>query len=271
MIDMKLLRRVQYIQLDILKVVSKICTDHNIKYYLIGGTLLGAVRHKGFIPWDDDLDIAMMRSDYNKFIEVCKKELPHDLFLQNSETEKNFWLFITKIRKNNTRFDDNITIKTKNHPGIYIDIFPLDNVPEKDSIIQKLQYNGIRLLTSVMLYKNGYREYNSNIVKRVSAILSILPYTVIVKFSSLLTNIYNKKETGFVTSFMSNYGYKKQKMNKIKVYGNGKKLLFEDEEFFVPYDYEAYLTQIFNDYMQLPPVEERGIRHKRLNIEIGEN
>lgn len=102
--DRKTLRKVQLTQLEILKEVDRICTKHGIKYWLSGGTQLGAVRHNGFIPWDDDLDIDMMREDFNRFLKIARTELQESYYLQDWFTEKAYGLPFAKIRKNNTLF-----------------------------------------------------------------------------------------------------------------------------------------------------------------------
>ena len=261
----EVLRKVQLCQLKILKVVDKICKDNEIKYYIIGGTLLGAIRHKGFIPWDDDLDIAMCREDYNRFTQICKEALPKEYFLQNTEND-GLWLFITKIRMNNTAFDDDITLTSKCHNGIYIDIFPLDKIPKNDSIFLEIRYQIMRMMCAVASYKNGKREYKSKVVKCISWLFSWLSFHSINGIALRMVTHYNTLDSEYVTSFMSNYGYKKQRMSYRKVYGDGVPVLFEDDYFTAPSDWDANLKQIFGNYMELPPVEKRGDRHKRYRV-----
>ena len=271
MIDKDLLKKVQAVQLDILKKVDCICKKYSIRYYMIGGTLLGAVRHGGFIPWDDDIDIAMFREDYDRFCSVCETALPDDLYLQNPEHDKGYWHFFTKIRKNGTVFEDNVTVASTHHNGIYIDIFPLDNIPARDSFWQKFKYFFLRAALSAMLYKNHYRDYKKRIIKMISAGLSLIPVWCIMKVSDRIMKAYNKKETGYVTSFMSGYGYHAQRMNKREIYGSPVPLMFEGSEFPAPQNYARYLTNLFGDYMQLPPIEKRVTHHVRLKIKLESN
>lgn len=266
--DRTMLRRVQMIQLDILKTVDSICRNNNITYYMIGGTLLGAVRHKGFIPWDDDLDIGMMRNDYDRFTELCKTELPNDLFLQNTLND-GLWMFITKIRKNGTIFEDDISIKSKCHSGIYIDIFPLDNLPKDNSIWQEISFMAIRFLSAIAAYKNGKRDFKSLTIKTLCRVMKLLPFSFLNGAAKYFATRYNYRQTGYVTSFMSNYGYKKQRMSRDEVYSDGVCLQFEDSWFIAPTYWKAYLEQLYGDYMTLPPVEKRGDRHVRLKVQIG--
>ena len=135
------LRDAQKLMTEILKEVHKICEKHNIKYFLDAGTLIGAVRHKGFIPWDDDLDIGMLREDYRKFLEIAKKELPDNLFLQTFDSDENYDIYQVpcKIRYNNTLFIQKVIAENPDmHNGIYIDVLPYDSLP-KSKFVYKIQ------------------------------------------------------------------------------------------------------------------------------------
>ena len=122
------LKKLQNIEFEILLEFDRICKKHNIMYQLFAGTLLGAIRHRGFIPWDDDIDVCLLRKDYNVFIDVCRTELDSKYFLQTYETDKHsIWQF-AKIRKNNTLFLEDAVSECDIHHGIFIDIFPFDNV-----------------------------------------------------------------------------------------------------------------------------------------------
>ena len=129
--DKATLRQVQLTQLSIAKEIKRICDDHDIEYFLDSGTLLGAVRHKGFIPWDDDMDIAMTRENYDKFLAVAKVELDSRFFLQTWETDKNYPMPFAKIRLNGTKYVENVFEKAQMHQGIYVDVFPYDVWPQK--------------------------------------------------------------------------------------------------------------------------------------------
>ena len=127
----------QKIELDILKSVIDICDELNLKYYLVCGSALGAVKYNGFIPWDDDIDIGLPREDYEIFIQKAQAMLPEYYFLQNYNTDKNFPLFMTKIRDSRTTFVEMQFQNIDMHHGVYIDVFPLDGYPNKRKAIKK--------------------------------------------------------------------------------------------------------------------------------------
>lgn len=265
----KSLLELQRVEFEILKAVVKICNDNNIKYYMIGGTLLGSVRHKGFIPWDDDIDIAMFRDDYNKFVDIWPKIRPDDLVLQNKETDKRVHISFTKIRKKGTRIIEKETKNSGIFKGVFIDIFPLDNIPKEDSLYKDLEYYFYYYLISVSLYKNGYRSYKSKLLKNISAISSLfLSFELINKVSNYIITRQHNVETDYVTSYTSGYGYKKQRMNKKKIYGDGVLLQFEDCEFIAPTNFIDYLVHLFGDYKQLPPKEKRGSQHSFIEVDL---
>jgi lipopolysaccharide cholinephosphotransferase len=125
------LRRMQLKMLEILDVFDHICRKHNIHYWLACGTLLGARRHGGFIPWDDDLDVYILQTDYKKLVSVLKEELPENLKVQTRETDKNYWYYFPKIRDVDSSFYDKNTETDKlNYQGIFIDIFPIEPMPK---------------------------------------------------------------------------------------------------------------------------------------------
>ena len=127
--DDKVLRQLQLTMLETLKVLDTFCRKHNIKYSLYAGTLLGAVRHQGFIPWDDDLDVCMSREEYDRFIALWEEEQPEGYILQNKENTPAYWQSFSKIRKDHTTFLQEEREAGKFHTGVFLDIFPLDRMP----------------------------------------------------------------------------------------------------------------------------------------------
>ena len=137
--DKEILRRLQLTQLDIAKEIKRVCEKNDIKYWLESGTLLGAVRHKGFIPWDDDLDIAMRRDDYERFKKIAPRDLSSEYFFQSWETDENFGLPFAKVRKRKTIYKEIKAKNSKANNGIFVDIFPYDIVSgEDDKLVKNL-------------------------------------------------------------------------------------------------------------------------------------
>lgn len=255
------LRELQLSQLEILKETDKICRENNIKYYMIAGTLLGAVRHKGFIPWDLDIDIAMLRVDYDKFIKCCKKDLSSSYFLQNYQTDIDFYPALSRICKNGTYIDWEHSKHLRCHKGIHIDIFPLDNVPD-DQQMRDRQRRQLLLLDNIMVYKAAYIydkgifNWKAIIKRSIRFVLAPVSLRFIQGMRERVMTKYSGTETMFVCSTASRYGYDKQVMEK-SIYGDPVFLDFEEGFFPAPQMWREYLTKLYGDYMQLPPVEKR--------------
>ena len=178
------LRKVQLVQLEIAKEIKAICERNNIEFFLESGTLLGAVRHGGFIPWDDDLDLGMTRSNYNKFIECASKELDNKYFLQTVDTDENYPLAFCKIRKNNTIYMEKAHEHTSFHNGIFVDVFPYDNIPDDDKIFKKIKKR-LKFAKRIMLMKCNSTPWTTYQGRRkIFAILGYLPIRVIAFFMS---------------------------------------------------------------------------------------
>ena len=123
-----LLRRQQMVMLEMAKVLDRICKKHNIPYFLYAGSLLGAIRHDGFIPWDDDFDVALLRKDYHRLLKILPNELPSNIVLQSNDTDKNYYYFYAKLRDKNSFLDEGLYDHPFKERGIFIDIFPLDRL-----------------------------------------------------------------------------------------------------------------------------------------------
>lgn len=245
------LRQSQLVMLEILHVIDAICEKHGIGYWLDAGTLLGAVRHKGFIPWDDDLDICMLRKDYERFLHIASHELPEDLFLQTKATDPTIKWKWAKIRDNFSTFIQlsEKDSRIKYHQGIFIDIFPYDLV-KKDIKKYKLLLNRKFQASHNPLYKNISLLLNS---------MAILPVKAIGynRLKKILLNRAQKGDLKFVTTGIDiSLGYHTFSLDTIFPL---KKIEFENYHFFAPANTDRYLTQMFGDYMKIPPVEKRKI------------
>lgn len=192
------IKKVWQVEIELFELVEKICKKHNIKFFADAGTLLGAVRHKGFIPWDDDIDLVMFRKDYNKFRKVVKKELPGDFFCQDGYNDKGFYGGMLHIRKNETtaiqlKSFPNITY----HQGIFIDIFPLDGVIN-NRVLYKIQFLIKNVLNMIMRYKNCYWEEKHGWRKILRFFCKIIPQKLIFKTFELVCSLKSVERSDYV-------------------------------------------------------------------------
>ena len=225
-------------EVKILDKIDEICTKHDIEYVLLWGTLLGAVRHKGFIPWDDDIDIGMSRKDYNKFLKVAKKELPGEFFLQTCYTDKYQPTYFAKVRLNNTAFYATGDTTFKRHHGIFVDIFPMDsrNGKRLQNIKNKI---GDRISSHIIQRRCGQKV-------TVFKMLKIFPTSFLCRLrDSFLTGKGDLFSAGSVVRF-----------KKTDVFP-AIKIPFQGKEYSVPNNYDSVLKSSFGDYMQLPPEDQR--------------
>lgn len=255
----------QKVILEIAKDVDSICRKHNIDYYLLGGSCIGAIRHKGFIPWDDDLDIIMSRENYNRLIDACNKELdPNKYIIQ--EGFKDWPLGFSKIRLKGTRLHEpEDDYAADDMHGIYLDVFFLDNVSD-NGLLARLQYF---LAKYYLCYQLGKRKYKNTSLKNKLMITMALPLNISFIRKSVVAFIdsFNKRECNRLGFFYGRTRFKNAITAK-SIYGNPKYVPFEDTELPVPEHYHEYLTQMFGDYMKLPPIEQRKGLHL-ISVDFG--
>ena len=253
--------------------IKRICDKHNIRYFIVAGTLLGAIRHGGFIPWDDDMDIAMLRPDYERFIEVAKTELSEKFFLQSFETDESYAMPFAKLMLNGTVLMERNTSKNTTHKGIYVDIFPFDNVPD-DAALQKKHNRKLYFQRRILLAKQNYLiAEKGQLVKRfVYFVLKVLSFFSTKKAlqNALLKemNRYNNITTKRICLFGGAYGYFKESVER-EWFSEAAEIKFEDTVLSAPKGYEEYLKYFYGDYMKLPPEDKRYNRHNVLKLEFG--
>ncbi|MBR1762696.1 MAG: LicD family protein [Eubacterium sp.] len=259
--------KLKVVELNILKEIVRICEKHGIKYYLAYGTLIGAIRHKGFIPWDDDIDIWMFREDYEKFAKIAPKELGEEFFYQDWKTEKEYPYNFAKVRMNGTEFKENLTNNMKMHQGIWVDIFPLDKEREDitDKEILKFHERAKRIRTIIEL-PLLLKVKDKTIYRIIGKLLYLLvPY-------NYLHNKLLKMETEFNKTDSDIYSFKMDEVvNRFNSgdFGDGIMAEFEGEMFRIPKNYDKVLRIEYGDYMQLPPVEKRVTNHTNKGIDFG--
>ncbi len=266
----KILDKLHRIEKEILDEIVRICDKYELNYFLIGGTLLGAVRHKGFIPWDDDLDIAMPRADYNKLLGLCKHELKDGYSLDYYQNNKFYWTPVAKIRKDNTIYEEKELRNNKEtHKGVWVDIFPLDDVRYEGSIFQTIQANLVNWLKLNIVVQLGYSKPQSYKSRFACSFMRMLNIRKSFEIQEKIMTIWNNKGYNYFVNLGSQYGYKKQTIHK-DIFFPPSKLEFEGDCYNAPNDWEFILKRIYGDYMTLPPIEKR-INHNPVRIKLDHN
>ncbi|MCR5660250.1 MAG: LicD family protein [Bacteroidales bacterium] len=240
------LRKMQLRMLDILVEIDKICRKHDIKYWIDSGTLLGAVRHGGFIPWDDDIDIAMPSEDLTRFKEIAPKELPENLFFQSRETDPGYRSSFCKVRDRNSFFITKHEDFTRNYQkGLFVDIFevvPFPNVNKRTLKFIMRWYKKIFFFYSV---KNDVSLKNH---------LAAIAFPIFKAGLNLVWGILNLKKKdriGFEKHFNSGFSFSKDTVLPMK------DIIFEGKTFYGPANPDQYLSELYGNYMQIPPEEQR--------------
>lgn len=256
------LRKFQECQVLIMDDIHKICVDNNINYYIIGGTALGAVRHKGFIPWDADIDIAMYRPHYKKFKEVCKTSLPTKYLYMDHSVYKDYSPTHALIVLKNSVVIKKMDLLNPRRRGfgVFVDILPLDNVPN-DVNLQIKQANDIKIIRKWKWYKSAiiYSEESKikkNAKKFVRFMLPVSMQRMNFRMEQVMQKYNNEIDSTNWCSMASGYSYEIQSMPK-EIYGTPTLIEFSGRMFYAPEKVSEYLTRIYGDYMKLPSQEER--------------
>ena len=270
--DRELLRKVQMTQLEIAKEIRRVCDENNIQYFLCFGTMLGAVRHKGFIPWDDDMDMGMIRSEYERFLEIAPQKLKPEYLLQTWHSDPEYPLPFAKVRKRGTVYLENKSTRMKEN-GFFVDIFPFDFQPasevERELVNkQRLDYFRTKLMKSK--FTPWMEEGKINWKKRVG----YLYYQMKALFVSGEELV--RKHDDLVMSYGENELLYWQEGNGVMRNIQRKwceeltDYEFEGELFKGSKYYDKVLRTSYGDYMQLPPENERENRHQIVEVNFGE-
>lgn len=266
------LKAIQSVQLASLIEIDRICRKHNIKYFLGGGTLLGAIRHKGFIPWDDDSDLMMLREDYDKFCKIAPSELPNGMSFQDSNTDKHCFYEFAKCRIDGTTFATGFAkTHTGMHNGLAIDVFCHDKTA--NSRLGQQLHIAMTLFTRALVFNKWNNRKAENGSKLQSAVTDFCKKIFPIRFSmwlekKVLTFFKGKKNAKYLYDGMGRNVYNgvfpAELLDEV-IYAD-----FEGYKLPIPKKYDEYLTFLYGDYMQLAPLSTRLGCHIIEQCDIGE-
>lgn len=264
----EILRRVQLTLLDMLIEFDRICRKHNIKYLLGAGTLLGAVRHKGFIPWDDDIDVFMLYDEYIKFIDIAKAELNQEkYFLKTQESDLDCNLTYIQLKRNGTKYLKGGRENFNTHPGVYIDIHPLFNGPSF-----RLGYwfqDKICKFFKTMTWAHMGAESERNYIKRqyYRLLAKVSNKTSYRLFMKIATKV--KKSSDKLTCFYISRNFPENPVNERRLYENIIEMEFEGYTFYATNYWDYYLRYSYSkDYMKYPAMRNRKPKHMPAIVDV---
>lgn len=250
------LKQVQDIQKELIGEVKRICNKCNIHFGMVGGTMLGAIRHKGYIPWDDDADIGFLRTEYEKFREACKTELNHEKYYMQDlrDTEGYRWGY-GKLRRKNTEF---IRLNQEFMPyeqGISIDLMPFDNVPD-GWLARRAHFFRCFVYRKLLWSKVGSRAEENIWVRHIYQFLRLIPMKLILKSYQRFIDDGQKRRTQLVRILTfptprGVYGYERKWYTQLDMYQ------FDNMTLPGAKDFDGYLKVKYGNYMELPPAEKR--------------
>lgn len=259
----ELLDRVHALEMEILDEIDRVCHENGLRYYITAGTLLGAVRHGGFIPWDDDLDIVMPRTDYERFLKICNDVIDPRFFCQSRYNCDFLTNNFAKVRARNTLFIEDYleALSGQDEMGIFVDIFPLDNARREDGI-QRVQKFVMEKCTVLYFQKCGLHP-EAPLYKKLPA--KLFTKKALVRLRHAAVTLNRDDSSKYYVNFGSKYSVKKQTIEKSR-FGVPIRLPFEDRSYDAPRDYLYILERLYGkNYMQLPP-KEKQVTHNPVRL-----
>ena len=254
--DQETISKLRSVMIEILDEFIRICDENKLSYFLHAGTLLGAVRHKGFIPWDDDIDVAMPREDYEKFLDIYYKLENTDYYVLSDRSPENTSYYYTpfaKLCKKGTVFADSIR-EPDEYSGIYIDIFPFDKCLLFLAPLQTKLINYVLLFSKFKSQMYMPQKKYKIIIGRI--LFFFISKHFIITFYRKLFLLFNNYKTRYISFFSGFYGYKRES-HKYRTVFPLSKIEFEGKYYCAPCNYDLFLKEMYGNYMELPPVEQR--------------
>ena len=260
-------------QMDLLIELDRICKKHDIPYFLTYGTLLGAIRHDGFIPWDDDLDVGLRWDHYERFCKVCAQELDEAYMLHTWDIDPYSPHPFAKLKIRGTHYPEKLAENTQMNDAVYIDVFPYDGVSES-KLMRKWQAVEMYLLIKILLLRCNFDLSGESKLRKViySTIKFLAGIRSVDGWRKALTRVRNRYNNGKATHAVcmcSCYDFERECV-PCQMLENTVAHKFENGMFSVPGDYDQILRQCYGDYMQLPPEEQRTGRHEIQSVDLGE-
>lgn len=244
--------------LELFCVFDKFCREQKLTYFMLGGTMLGAYRHKGFIPWDDDIDIGMPRADYERFIKIAEKGLPKQYIVRHRSVEKDVPYAFAHMEERNTTCIENRRNKKNYAGGVYLELFPLDGC-SKSKTMQKVQaacvwfYKKL-LYAKIMDYEEKHRAVHKALI--IHTVRKLYSMNALTKKIDDCIQYYNKKENPYYSNHLGHWTIREN--IKKKVFLPPKEYEFEGYKFYGAGNAHKYLTSLYGDtYMQIPSLEEQ--------------
>lgn len=260
--------------LDLLHEFDRICTKYNISYILEAGTALGTYRYNGFVPCDDDIDVAMKRNEYERFLKLAQNELPENMFIQGMKRGSQYpYPYVQLVMDNTCMVRENFK-NLKMHFGVHIDIAPLDNVSANVNL-QKKQFYKAKKITAIIRkkmipeYYTGGIWYKNLIINLPYYLLKLVPLVLLRAIQKSIFQKYNKKQTGYIGDLCTHYK-KIIAFREDKIFP-GVKNVFSDKEYYAPKDIEYYLSIIYDDYKKMSPRENGTIKYNLVDMSLERN
>lgn len=264
-------------QLKILKIFVDYCEEHNLRYFMAAGSLIGAVRHRGFIPWDDDIDVGMPRKDYDRFIKMAKDHFNGDIFLQTYKTDPRYPYNFAKLRNSNTTFIEDTYQFVKMNQGIYIDIFPFDGVSKSKSK-KKPKWPYIKIFLLQCLFVLSFPRFFLRTPRLKYCVTDILIDLVCLPFLIFsIGHVVNRITEAVMHSIdidkatyvanvqcgtIANIVFPRSVIEE-EIYGE-----FEGIKVKIPKDYDTMLRTTYGEYMKLPPLEKQTGHHHHNGLDV---